>query len=88
MNRFCADAKRTHMEDLDEWCFIALVDWLKKNPADKIGHKQDGSVPQTQRIVIGQKGFDDLILHIVSSKDDAILEIATNVTFREFGCYL
>ena len=49
-------------EDPDLWKVSDLREFLTKNPADAIGHKQDADFPQTQIVVASQDGFPDVMV--------------------------
>ena len=52
-------------EDIDDWYIMDVRDALPRDPASRVGHKEDGKYPQTQRAVVGQSNFVELILFLV-----------------------
>ena len=51
--------------DLKDWYVIDLKEVLVKNPVDSVGHREDAQYALTQRVVMSQDGFNDLIMHLV-----------------------
>jgi len=49
-----------------EWMVIDCRPWLEKDPGDAIGHKQDCTAPLTQRTVIAQHNFPEIVEYILS----------------------
>ena len=53
-------------EDHREWVYKDLREDLPKDPSLSVGHREDGTYAQTQRVVITQSGFMALLLWLVN----------------------